>query len=180
MFFERAFKVEDEYIRILDKEYTEVEWDEFGEAEHDCALDVLLDYQGIVVRAIVGELNALVEYELKWIAKSIQRKHHKESLGAERKLSRKKACLIIENEFHIKLDNLAGFTEGDEIRNIVNAYKHEDGYGGEYEPFFIGFIEKKYELDPDTAEKYINAVREFLHALPGEKLNVGEDVRTKF
>ena len=179
MFFERAFKVDDEYIRILDNEYTEEEWGEFGESEHDHAFDALLEYQEIVTRAVLGELNALVEYELKWVAKSIRRKHHGKSLGAEKKLSREKACVIIENEFYIKLKDLPGFCEVDEIRKVVNAYKHDAGYSGKYELFFIGSGEKKYELDPDIAEKYLNAVKEFLQALPGEMLNLGEDVRTK-
>jgi hypothetical protein len=179
MFFERAFKVDDEYVRILDKEYTEEEWDGFGESEHDYAFDALIEYQEIVTRAVLGELNALVEYELNWVAKSIRRKHHGKSLGAEKKLSREKACGIIENEFHVKLKNLPGFSEVDEIRKVANAYKHDAGYSGKYEPFFIGSMEKKYELDPDIAEKYLSAVKEFLQALPGEKLNLGEDIRTK-
>lgn len=179
MFFDRAFKVDDEYIRMLDKEYAEKEWDEFGEAEHDYATDALLDYQEIVTRTVLGELNVLVEYELKWIAKSVRRKHHGNSLGAEKRFSREKACETIENEFRIKLNDLPGFVEVDEIRKVVNAYKHDDGYSGNYEPFFSGFKEKKYELNPNIAETYLIAVSEFLQALPGEMLNLGEDVRVK-
>lgn len=179
MFFERAFKVDDEYIRILDKEYTEEEWKEFGEIEQDQATDALLAYQEIVTRAVLGELNALVEYELKWIAKAIRRKHHGRSLRAEGKLSRENACKIIENEFCIKLKDLPGFAEVNEIREVVNAYKHDNGYSGEYEPFFTVSREKKYELDPDVAERYLSAVKEFLLALPGKTLNLGEDVRIK-
>lgn len=67
----------------------------------------------------------------------------------------------------------------DEIRRISNAYKHDDGYSGKYEPFFIGSIQMKYELDSDIAKKYLSAVSEFLRALPGERLNLGEDTRVK-
>jgi len=102
-FLDRAFKINDECIRVLNKEYTGEEWDEFGEAEHDHATDVLIDHQEIVTRAVLGELNALVEYELKWIAKSVRRRHHGQSLAAERQLRRKDVCEIIEREFQIKL-----------------------------------------------------------------------------
>jgi hypothetical protein len=179
MFFKRAFRVDDEYVHILDKEYTEEEWDEFGEAEHDHALDMLLDYQAIVARTVLGELNALVEYELKWVAKSIQRQHHGLSHRTETKITREKARKIIENEYHIDLNCLPGFVEVDEIRKVINAYKHNDGYCGEYEPFFFGFMEKKYELDLEMIDEYVQAVSEFLGALPGSKLNLGEDVRVK-
>lgn len=179
IFLKRASQVDDEYVLVLDKEYTEEEWDEYGEAEYDEAVDTLLSYQEIVTRTVLGELNALVEYELKWIAKSIRRKHHGKSLRAEKRLSFEEACKIIESEYHVILKDLPGFSEVDGIRKVVNAYKHDDGYGGEYVPFFTGSIEKKYELDLDKADGHLNAVREFLGALPGEKLNLGEDVRVK-
>jgi len=179
MFLERAFKVNDEYIEIIDKDFTQEEWNDFEEGEHDDALDALLFYQEIVTRAVVWELNALVEYELMWTAKSIQRKQHGKSLEAKKKIWRERACEIIESEYRIKLEDFSGFNEVDEIRKISNAFKHNDGYSGNYEPFFIGSIEKKYELDPELAEKYLSAVNEFLRALPGKRLLLGEDVRTK-
>ena len=179
MFLERALKVDDEYIRMLDKEYTEEEWDEFGEAEHDHAVDILLDYQAIVTRAVLGELNALVEYELKWVARTIQRQHHGLSHRTEKKITREKARKIIEDEHSIELKYLPGFDKVEEIRKVVNAYKHDDGYSGEYEPFLVMFIEKKYELDLDMIDECMQAVDEFLSALPGSKLNLGEDVRVK-
>jgi hypothetical protein len=178
IFLSRAFNVYDEYAHILDKEYSEEEWNEYGEAEHDHALDVLLDYQGIVTRAALGELNALVEYELKWIAESILHKRDLKSHKDSKRLSRGKARRIIEEEYNISLRDLPGFPEIDRIRKIANAYKHDDGFSGEYEPFFIGYVEKRYELDPDEAMKYIDAVGEFLHALPGELSNL-EDVRVR-
>jgi len=61
-FLDRAFLVDDEHNRVLSKTYTEEEWGEYGEAEYDRAYSVLIFYQEIVVRAVLGELNALVEY----------------------------------------------------------------------------------------------------------------------
>jgi len=179
MFLERALKVDDEYVRLLDKKYTDEEWDEYGEFEQDQVTDTLLDYQEIVTRSVLGELNALVEYELKWIAKGIRRKRYGTSLGAEKKISREKACESIEAEFGIKLKDLPGALEVDEIRKVVNAYKHDDGYSGKYDQFFAGAREEKYEIDPDIAGRYLAAVREFLASLPGKTLNLGEDIRIK-
>ena len=43
MFLQYAYKSESEIAQTFDKAYTEEEWDEFGEAEQDNALDTLLD-----------------------------------------------------------------------------------------------------------------------------------------
>ena len=145
IFLTRTLSVDDEYVRVFYKEYTEEDWDEHGEVEYDRATDVLLDYQEIVTRAALGELNALVEYELKWIAESVQRRRKEEP----RQLSRGGARRIIEDEYGINLKDLPGFSEVDQVREIVNAYKHDDGYSGEYDSIGIGYMEKRYQLDPD-------------------------------
>lgn len=67
------------------------------------------------------------------------------------------------------------FSEVDEVRNISNAYKHDDGFSGEYEEiapnagWLFGYREIRYELDWDKAHQSIQAVREFMRALPGER-----------
>jgi hypothetical protein len=45
--------------------------------------------------------------------------------------------------------------------------------------WFVGYKEKKYELSPGQAEKYLDAVKKFLHALPGELSNYWGDARVK-
>jgi hypothetical protein len=179
IFLHRAFNVDDEYVQTLDKEYSEKEWDEYGEAEHDQSTDALLAYQEIVTRAALGEMNAVIELGLKGVAKSIQIEHKSEASKVERQMDRGRACRLIETEYGIKLNDLPGFPEVDEIRRIVNAYKHDDGYSSEYEPFFVGYKEKKYELSPSQAEKYLDAVKEFLHALPGGLSSYWGDARVK-
>lgn len=179
IFLDRAFKVDDEYLRAFGKEYTDKEWDAVGEVKHDYAVDVLLAYQDIVTRAALGELNSLVEYELKWIARSVLEKRESVPMSESSRISRGRARRLIESEYGISLNELPGFSEVDEVRKIVNAFKHDDGYSGEYVPFFLGFKEKKFKLDPDQAMKYLEAVREFLVALPGELSDLGDDIRVK-
>jgi hypothetical protein len=38
--------------KVLDKKFTEEEWDKYGEAEQDEAFDVLIAYQEIATRSI--------------------------------------------------------------------------------------------------------------------------------
>ena len=182
MFIDRAFSVDAENSRVLHREYTQEEWDTFGETEYAQVNNVVLDYEGIVIRAALGELNSLVEYELKWVAKSIYQKRYGKNPSSRSKLARKKINeihKIIEDEFQVKLKDLPGFAEIHNMRKIINAYKHDDGYSGQYEPFLTIAIEKKYELDIQMVREYLEAVREFLSALPGERLNWGQDVRIK-
>ncbi|TAD73948.1 MAG: hypothetical protein EA001_16175 [Oscillatoriales cyanobacterium] len=182
MFIDRAFTVDDANLSTVNRTYTPEEWNCFGAAEHDRAAGVLIDYEGIVIRAALSELNALVEYELKWVAKSIYQQRYGSHRTSKSKLSRKKINeihQIIEQEFQIQLKDLPGFAEITNMRRVINAYKHDDGYSGQYEPFLTVAIEKKYELDLQMVKQYIEAVRSFLTALPGERLNLGQDVRIK-
>ena len=173
-FVDRSLGVNDEYVRALDTRYTEEEWAEYGEAGHDRATDVLLNYQEIVTRAALSELNALVEYELRWLARALLR----QAAGSEdSRLSRGAAVRVIEQCAGVQLATLPGASEVEEIRKVVNAHKHEDGYSGRFEPFFTGTIETRYELDPEKIHTYLDSVSAFLSALPGSRLNLGDDVR---
>ena len=103
VFLSRAFNVTDQYTHALEEAETEVELDH--------AFDILLGYEKIVFKAVYSELNALVELELKILAKSIL-----DSKGEEpRKLTRGKACKIIEQDYGIRLKNLSRYDEVDEI-----------------------------------------------------------------
>jgi hypothetical protein len=90
-------------------------------------------------------------------------------------LNRGAARTIIEKKYGIKLQDWPRFKDVDEIRKIVNAYKHEDGYGDEYDGSdLIVEVQKRYELDPDEIPKYVDSVGKFLSALPGELSNLGQ------
>ena len=166
-FFTRAFSVDYEYIRPLDD--PETEW------EYDHALDIVWAYQDIVFRAVYSELNALVELELRSLARSILQKRGDRQGGKSRSPDRSKASSIIEEEYAIELEDLPGFGEVDAIRKTFNAYKHEDGFSGEYEEivpeggWLFGYHETRYALDWEKAHRSIQAVKEFMHALPGDR-----------
>lgn len=176
VFLHRALSVRDGHVEALEREYSEEEWDDFGEVDTDRATNVMISYQEIVTRAAISELNAIVEYELKWRAKAILQKSEKK---VPKRLSRGVARTIIESELGIDISSLSGFTEVDEIRKISNAYKHDAGYSGEYEPRYHGFIEIRYPLDPELVKGYLQGAREFILGLPGRGPYLGEDVRFK-
>lgn len=160
IFLDRATFIDDEYNKALLRGYT---GDPTEDAEADHALDVILTYQDIVIKAVFGELNALVEWELKRLARTIP--------DHPRKLSRKLACETIERHYGIIISDLPRFDEVDRIRQVMNAYKHDDGFSGEYEEIIGNLVQAKqrYKLDWENALQSIKAVKEFLRALPGER-----------
>lgn len=172
VFLMRAFRVNDEYTQSLDCAETEDEYDD--------ALDMVLAYQDIVFRAVYSELNSLVELELKSLAKSIL-----ESKGNNtKKITREKACTVIEQHYGINLTELSGFEETDEVRKIMNAYKHDDGFSKTYEEvspnlgWLVGYRETRYKLSYEKAYHSIQSVEKFMRALPGDRQEFPE-VRLK-
>ena len=159
MFLERALLVHDEYTqRFLSGPNSDSLEDD---AEYENAGDVLLDYQDIVVRAALGELNALVEHELKHLAIQVQGRSRFDS-ASYRQMDRGKASGIVESQFSIKLSELPGSADIEAIRHTVNAYKHNEGLRRDQR-----FSVERYVLDWDEALRYVDSVRAFLRALPG-------------
>jgi hypothetical protein len=163
VFLARSFSVDDEHTKSLELAETE--------AEYDHAIDILLAYQEIVFRAVYSELNALVELELKNLAKSIL-----EAKGENRQnLDRGIARSIIEQNYGINFENLPSFDEVNEVRKIMNAYKYDDGFSKIYEEvspdlgWLIGYRETRYGLNQEKAYQSIQAVRKFMRALPGDR-----------
>jgi uncharacterized protein YeeX (DUF496 family) len=180
IFVNRSLSVSDEYTQAAEKDYSEEEWDEDGEAEYENATDVLLFCQEIVCRAALGELNSLVEYELKLAAQNILIKRNvadkKAKIG-----NRKKAVKIILDD-GLELEKLPGYSVVDEIRQIINSYKHDDGYSGRYRDFagpYVG-LEERYELQPKSVLSFIDSVDEFILALYEHYPDIEEEPRIKF
>lgn len=174
LFLTRALKVYDEYARILNGENVsgwDFNYDDAVDAailEQEHAVSVIRSYQDIVLRAALGELNALVELELTNLARSI-RKEQAEP-GSRRSMDRSTARRLIEEHYQISLNDLAKSTEVDELRQVVNAFKHRDGLTGEYKELPGGIeLEQKHELDLEQAFHYLAAVTDFLLSLPGQR-----------
>ena len=193
LFVNRALAVDDDYVRIangdpeffaeLQKEFESIESEDveledilFGEYER--ATDALLDYQDIVVRAALNEINSIIEYELKVHSSFALSKQSGKSLAECWVKDREKACKTVKEIYGIEIDGLPGYFEIEEVRKMINAYKHDDGYSKEdYEPFFMNYVkQKKYQLNPNKISDYVNAAKKFLSALPGETINLGSDV----
>jgi hypothetical protein len=176
VFLSRAFDVQDKYTLALRSPETEEGLEQYPEtlAEIEHAVDILLGYQDIVFRAVYSELNALIELELKNLARSIL-----EARGEKpHRLNRGSARTIIETEYGIKFEDLPGFDGADNVRRVINAYKHDDGYTDTYDEAFpgggwlFGYRQIRYKLDWDKAYESIQAVREFMRALPGERQEI--------
>jgi hypothetical protein len=176
VFLSRAFDVQDKYTLALRSPETEEELDQYPStlAEIDHAVDILLGYQDIVFGAVYSELNALVELELKNLAMSILSRRGER----QRRLNRGSARTVIETEHGIKFEDLPGFDGVDEVRQITNAYKHDEGYSGAFEEavtgggWLFGSRELRYKLDWDRAYESIQVVRRFMRALPGERQEI--------
>lgn len=86
----------------------------------------------IGIRAVIGELNALVEWELQNLAIEplAERKKVKNSKLSKsvRDISRGELRRLIETHYQIKFNDLSGFEEVEEIRRTINAYKHRKGF----------------------------------------------------
>jgi hypothetical protein len=174
IFINRAFSVSDEYTQAAEGENPVEEWDDDGDedAKYEQAVDVLIFYQEIVCRAALGELNSLIEYELKLVAQHIY----------QSKVRDKKRAISIIQADGLELNNLPGYTGVENVRGIMNSYKHEDGYSGKYRDFAGHYveIEEKHELQPESILKLIDSVDEFILALYKCYPDVEEDPRLKF
>ncbi len=179
MFVERAFNVHDDYVRIAKGDYEFPEGMQ-GEMLYENALDTLMAYQDIVLRAAFNEINAIVEYELKLIASTTLSQETGKSLQESWYRDRKKAVRKIECSYDIKLSELSGYQDVELVRKTINAYKHDKGYSeNEYELLvnhdsIHAEIQKKYELDIDI-ENCIESAKAFIRALPNLNLQLGDD-----
>ncbi len=179
IFINRAFSVSDEYTQAAEGENSVEEWDDDGDAKYEQAVDVLLFYQEIVCRAALGELNSLIEYELKLVAQHICQRN---LANKKTKVGDKKKAIGIIQADGLFLKNLPGYSGVENVRGIMNSYKHENGYSGKYRDFAGHYveIEEKHELHPESILKFIDSVDEFILALYKCYPDVEEDPRLKF
>ena len=107
LFVNRALSVDDKYVRIasgdpeffaeLQKEFEgfeseDTQLEDILSGEYERATDILLDYQEIVTRAALNEINSIVEYELKLLA----------SFALSKRLDKSLAECWINDRKHVK------------------------------------------------------------------------------
>jgi hypothetical protein len=178
----RALSIDDEYTRTRTGDCSVEGWDEdgdFADAKYEEALDILYFYQEFICKAALGELNSIIEYELKLVATHIYTKNNPKKKG--RVNSREKAVKIIQSD-GLNLEKLPGCSGVEKIRKTINAFKHEDGYSGEYSDFAGHYVQlgKKHELQPEQIIDFLELVEQFLLSLYERYPDVNEDPRIKF
>ncbi len=190
IFINRAFMVHDDYVRIVDGDYEFPDSDEQAEAIYENASDMLLAYKDIVARAALNEINSIIEHELKLVASAILADKTSKSMEESWQQSRKDAVKILRQYYKDNFKNdpsfesLAGYEEVELIRKIINAYKHDSGYGKEYDVLVNTDgvkveTQKQYELDVDDILNWINSSKKFINALPNLGLRLGADANRR-
>ena len=122
-------------------------------------------WERIAIRATLGELNALVEWELQNLASGLSpAKVSKKQNGRLRfgfDLEMKEIIERIENYFKIEIKDMAGYKEVKTIRDKVNSFKHRKGFKHPYKDASKVLMER-FELSREEAFQGIDSVRAFL------------------
>jgi hypothetical protein len=121
----------------------------------------------IAIRAVLSELNALVESELQALAIKplVHRAPSSEPGRLVWDLKRDALCKLVETYYAVSIADLPGSGAVEEIRQKINAYKHRGGVRDPRRDCDIQYFPEKFELDREQTRFYIQAVRDFLQAL---------------
>lgn len=122
-------------------------------------------WEKIAIRAALGELNALVEWELMNIASGLSTsKCSKKQKGRLRfgfDLKMDEIIERIENYYKIEIKNIAGYEDIKIIRDKVNSFKHRKGFKHPYKDA-CKVIGERFDLTREEAFQSIDSVRIFL------------------
>jgi hypothetical protein len=128
------------------------------------ALFVPQMWELIAIRATLGELNSLVEWELQYLASGVylrDNKKQKQRLRFGFDLKIKQLIEQIENYYKIKVEDIACYKEVQIIRDKVNSFKHKKGFKHPYKGD-CKVIGERFELSRKEAFQSIDSVRTFL------------------
>ncbi len=169
----------------VDAEYSDImrraDAEEFATDDEEMnALFSPMVSEEIAIRATLGELNALIESELQNLAvrplaeKQLRDKPKRPKLAYDLQII--DLYRLIEEYYGISIDSLLFSKEADEIRRIVNAYKHRRGFKDPRKDFeWSKYLDKKilnlplviekFHLDRQQAFRFVDAAQEFIRAL---------------
>jgi hypothetical protein len=125
-------------------------------------------WEELAIRATLGELNALVEWELQHLAvapffeKEQKSKNGKLKLVFDLKMNQ--IIQLIEDHYQIKLDSIGCYEDIKTIRKKVNSFKHRKGYKDPRKDTYR-VIPEKFELSRKEAFQCIDSVRNFFREL---------------
>ncbi len=119
--------------------------------------------ESLAMRAALNEINSLVEWELSSLGVVPFSKEplKKNKLRLVWDLKRDDLHRLIESHYSIKLDELPGSKEVEELRKTINAFKHRKGYKDPRKENVLG----RYELDREFVANCLVGARKFLRAL---------------
>jgi len=117
----------------------------------------------LAMRAALNEINSLVEWELfnLGVVPFSKEPSKKNKLRLVWDLKRDDLRRLIERHYSIKLDELPGSKEVDDVRNTINAFKHRKGYKDPRKENVLG----RYELDREFIANCLAGTRKYLRAL---------------
>jgi len=167
-FLERVYRsVDSEYQNLISR----AQAGEFKDPDEEAnALFSPRTTENLAMRAALNEISSLVEWEVSALGAGPFSKAQltkKNKLRYVWDLKRGDLHKLIESHYGIKLDDLPGSKEVEDLRRIVNAFKHRKGFK---DPRKDRDADEKntfgqYELDRATVSNYLDGARKFLGAL---------------
>ena len=160
-------------INAADTEYSRIKIKsdscEFSHYDDEAnALFIPMQWEEIAIKATLGELNALVEWELYNLAnKPFFEKGYASKKGRFKMvydLRFNEIIELIEDHYKIKLSDLDDYKQINLIRNKVNSFKHRKGFKDPRSDDFNRIVEKN-EVSKKEAFQSIDSVRSFLKKL---------------
>lgn len=127
-------------------------------------------WEEITCRSTLGELNALVEWELQHMAiipfseekASNTKKWKKSKFVCDLKVG--EVIQLIEKHYRIKINEIDSYDVVKAIRNTVNSFKHRKGFKHPWKDR-CKIIPEKFEVSRSEALRNIDSVRDFLKDL---------------
>ena len=164
-------------ITVLDaanSEYSKIQFrSNAGEFSHyddeENALLIPMMWEEIACRATLGELNALVEWELHNMT-IIPFSEKKEKASNTKKselvydLNVGEVIQLIEKHYQIKINEIDSYDVVKAIRNTVNSFKHRKGLKHPWKDR-CKIIPEKFEVSRSEALRSIDLTRDFLKDL---------------
>ncbi|MDO8142372.1 MAG: hypothetical protein Q6358_12810 [Candidatus Brocadiales bacterium] len=161
-------------INVADTEYSRIKaLSDAGKFLHyddeSNAYFIPMQWEKIAIKTTLGELNALVEWELCNLASKPFFENERRMDGRLRivyDLKRDKIIALIEDHYKIKLSDLEYYEHINRIRRIVNSFKHRKGFEDYRKDadVFTAFGDK-FEVSRKAAFQSIDEVKSFIKEL---------------
>jgi hypothetical protein len=121
-------------------------------------------WEKIAIQATLGELNALVEWELRNLASGLSpakfNKKRKGRLCFGFDLNMNEIVERIKSCYQLKIKDMAGYKDIKTIRDKVNSFKHRKGFKHPYTNV-CNVIGERFELSREETFQSIDSVRAF-------------------